>query len=580
MNIQHYLNSVISEAMAKAGAPNGLPAAVKPSSKPQFGDYQANGIMGAAKKLGINPRELAQKVIAELSLDHMVEKLEVAGPGFINIWLSNAWLAKQADAALSSDRLNVERADQPQRIVVDYSAPNVAKEMHIGHIRCNCIGDAVVRSLEFLGHNVIRANHIGDWGTQFGMLIAHLEEVLQAGNEQQAEELEHLESFYRASKKHFDENPEFAQRAREYVVKLQQGDEWCLSMWKKLVDITMSQNQKAYDRMNISLTPKDTMGESMYNSMLPEVVQSLKDQGIAVEDEGACIIRLEEFKNKEGEPLGIIIQKSDGGYLYTTTDIAAAKYRVETLKADRILIFTDTRQSQHMQQLFAITRKAGIVPEQIGFEHHPFGMVLGKDGKPFKTRSGETVKLMDVLDEADERALSMVQEREPDMPLDEQQKIASVLAMASVKYAELSKHRLTDYIFDWDAMLSFEGNTAPYLLYAFSRIQSVFRKSGISTESVQGPIVIEAPQERALAVQLAQFIEVLESVAREALPHLLCSYMYQLAGTFMSFYEHCPINKEGVSEETKQSRLALSALVSKTLSQGLDLLGIETLDRM
>jgi arginyl-tRNA synthetase len=580
MNIQHYLNDTITSTMRLVGAPEGSHAAVKLSSKPQFGDYQANGIMGAAKKMGTNPRALAEQVVNQLNLGDRVEKLEIAGPGFINIWLSATWLTQQAQKILASERLDVAVSDPSERIVVDYSSPNVAKEMHIGHIRCNCIGDAVVRTLEFLGHTVIRANHIGDWGTQFGMLIAHLEEVLAADTSKQAEELKHLEVFYRDSKKHFDEDPAFAERARNYVVKLQQGDPWCLSMWQKLVDVTMAQNQKAYDRMNISLSAKDTMGESMYNDQLPGVLETLKAKGLAKEDQGAWIVQLDEFKNKEGDALGIIVKKRDGGFLYTTTDIAAAQYRVNTLKANRILIFTDSRQSQHMQQLSAICRKSGIIPDNVRFEHHPFGMVLGKDGRPFKTRSGDTVKLMDVLDEADERALTMLQERQPDMDDSQQQQIAKVLAMASVKYAELSKHRLSDYVFDWESMLSFEGNTAPYLLYAYSRIQSIFRKASVELEQIKGPINISEPQERALMVTLNQFNETLESVSREALPHLLCAYLYELAGKFMGFYEHCPINKEGITAVQKQSRLAISALVSRTLKQGLSLLGIETLDRM
>lgn len=592
MNIQQFLNDRLTVAMRAAGAPESAQAIVKVSSKPQFGDYQANGIMGAAKKLGQNPRTLAQKVIELADLGEVLEKLEIAGPGFINLWINDHWLCQQSLQNLQSDRLGIPLCQQPERIVIDYSSPNVAKEMHIGHIRCNCIGDTIVRVAEFLGHTVIRANHIGDWGTQFGMLIAHLEELQQDSPAQQTDELQHLEQFYKASKRQFDEDPAFQQKAREYVVKLQQGDPWCLSMWQQLVDITMSQNQKAYERMNISLTPKDTMGESLYNDQLPQVVELLKSKNLAIEDQGAWVVKLDAFSNKEGEPLGVIVQKSDGGYLYTTTDIAAAQYRVQQLNADRIVIFTDSRQSQHMQQLEAICRLADILPESVHFEHHPFGMVLGKDGKPFKTRSGETVKLMNVLDEAEERALSLVKERQPDMTANEQQRIAQTLAIAAVKYAELSKHRMTDYVFDWDAMLAFEGNTAPYLLYAYTRIQSLFRKAQASEQdrcdaietakAVQTTkaIQITTKEERALLIELIRFNEVLEAVRKEALPHLLCTYLYTLASSYMSFYESCPIFKDSVAQDLKMSRLAMCHLVARTLKQGLELMGINTLNRM
>lgn len=586
MNIQQFLNDRLTLAMVAAGAPETAQAIVKVSSKPQFGDYQANGVMGSAKKLGQNPRILAQKVVELVDLGEVVDKLEIAGPGFINLWINDHWLCKQSLENLKSDRLGISNCQHPERIVIDYSSPNVAKEMHIGHIRCNCIGDAIVRIAEFLGHTVIRANHIGDWGTQFGMLIAHLEELQQENPSHQTDELEHLEQFYKASKRQFDENPEFQQKAREYVVKLQQGDPWCLSMWQQLVDITMSQNQKAYDRMNISLSPKDTMGESLYNDQLPAVVELLKSKNLAIQDQGAWVVKLEAFNNKDGEPLGVIVQKRDGGYLYTTTDIAAAQYRVQQLDAHRIVIFTDSRQSQHMQQLETICRLADILPESVHFEHHPFGMVLGKDGKPFKTRSGETVKLMDVLDEAEERALTLVKKRQPDMTANEQQHIAEILSISSVKYAELSKHRLTDYVFDWNAMLAFEGNTAPYLLYAYTRIHALFRKAQASPQDlydsiqVTDSIQITTKEERILLIELIRFNEILETVQKEALPHLLCTYLYNVSSTYMSFYESCPIFNDNTPEDLKISRLALCLLVSRTLKQGLELMGINTLNRM
>ncbi|AUI85655.1 arginine--tRNA ligase [Vibrio azureus] len=577
MNIQALINDKVSQALEAAGAPAGSPAAVRQSAKPQFGDYQANGVMGVAKKLGTNPREFAQKVLDVLDLDGIASKTEIAGPGFINIFLSEEFLAKQAEAALEDARLGVAK-EEAQTIVADYSAPNVAKEMAVHHIRSTVIGDAVTRTLEFLGHKVIRANHIGDWGTQFGMLIANLERVQQESGEVSME-LSDLEAFYRDSKKLYDNDEAFAEKARGYVVKLQSGDQFCSEMWKKLVDITMIQNQRNYDRLNVSLTNDDVMGESMYNDMLPKVVADLKAQGLAVEDDGAQVVFLEEYKNKDGDPMGVIVQKRDGGFLYTTTDIACAKYRYEELGADRVLYFIDSRQHQHLMQAWTIVRKAGYIPDSVSLEHHAFGMMLGKDGKPFKTRTGGSVKLKDLLDEAEERAVKLIESKNPSLEAEEKEKIAHTVAMAAVKYADLSKHRTTDYVFDWDNMLAFEGNTAPYMQYAYTRVASVFAKAGVSMDELKGEIKITDEKEKALIAKLMQFEEAVQSVAREGQPHIMCSYLFELAGQFSSFYEACPI-LVAEDEAVKQSRLKLAALTAKTIKQGLSLLGIETLERM
>ncbi|AHG80302.1 Arginyl-tRNA synthetase [Mannheimia varigena USDA-ARS-USMARC-1388] len=575
MNIQQILADKIKQAMIAAGADENVEPLVRQSGKPEFGDYQANGAMGAAKKLGMNPREFAQKILDNADLNGVADKLEIAGPGFINIFLNPEWLANNANEALQVVNFGIKTAN-PQTIVIDYSSPNVAKEMHVGHLRSTIIGDAVVRTLEFLGNNVIRANHVGDWGTQFGMLIAYLEKM---ENEHASEmELSDLEAFYRAAKEHYDTDEAFAEKARNYVVKLQSGDEYCLTMWKKLVDITMHHNQENYDRLNVTLSDKDVMGESLYNSMLPEIVADLKAKGLAVEDEGALVVFLDEFKNKDGDPMGVIVQKKDGGFLYTTTDIAAAKYRYETLKADRALVFSDSRQAQHMQQAWLITRKAGYVPENFSLEHPFFGMMLGKDGKPFKTRSGGTVKLKDLLDEAVERADALISVRSTDLTAEEKAAVVEAVAIGSVKYSDLSKNRTTDYVFDWDNMLTFEGNTAPYMQYAYTRIRSIFARAGIDESTLSGSIQLLEPKERSLAVKLLQFEEALNGVAKDGMPHILCQYLYELAGEFSSFYEACPIlNAE---ENVKNSRLRLAALTAKTLKQGLDLLGIKTVEKM
>lgn len=576
MNIQALLSDKVSQALIAAGAPADCEAQVRQSAKAQFGDYQANGVMSVAKNLGMPPRQLAEKVVQLLELGDISSKVEIAGPGFINIFLNSEWVARQADATLAAPKLGIAPV-QPQTIVIDYSAPNVAKEMHVGHLRSTIIGDAAARTQEFLGHKVVRANHVGDWGTQFGMLIAYLEKVQ---NENASDmELADLEHFYREAKKHYDEDAQFAERARSYVVKLQGGDEYCLKMWRKLVDVTMTQNQITYDRLNVTLTQRDVMGESLYNSMLPGIVADLKAKGLAVESEGATVVYLDEYKNKEGDPMGVIIQKKDGAFLYTTTDIACAKYRYETLGADRVLYYIDSRQHQHLMQAWTIVRKAGYVPESVPLEHHMFGMMLGKDGKPFKTRSGGTVKLADLLDEAIDRAGKLIAEKNPDISEQDLKELVVAVGIGAVKYADLSKSRTTDYIFDWDNMLAFEGNTAPYMQYAYTRVASIFKRAEIDLNGLTQPIVLNEDREAALATRLLQFEEVLTTVARDGTPHVMCSYLYDLAGLFSGFYEHCPV-LNAQSEEIRQSRLKLALLTQKTLKHGLDTLGIETVERM
>lgn len=585
--MKEHIQTLLEQAVATLQHAGTLPADLAPriqvdrTKDKTHGDLATNLALLLAKPAKQNPRVLAQLIVDNLPASELVAKTELAGPGFINFFFDHTWLASQIDAMVADDRANVPVAAQAHTIVVDYSAPNVAKEMHVGHLRSTIIGDAVVRTLEFLGHNVIRANHIGDWGTQFGMLIAHLEELEKENPEVADSGLSDLEQFYRESKEKYDADPVFAERARNYVVKLQGGDDYCLTMWQKLVNITLQHNQAVYDRLNVSLTTDDVMGESQYNAMLPLIVEDLQQQGLAVEDQGAIVVYLDEYKNKDGDPMGVIIRKKDGGYLYTTTDIACAKYRYEELGADRVLYFIDSRQHQHLAQAWSIVRKAGYVPESVSLEHHAFGMMLGKDGRPFRTRSGGTVRLVDLLDEAQERAAALLDKKDTQLSEQEKQQVVNSVAMGAVKYADLSKSRTTDYIFDWENMLSFEGNTAPYLQYAYTRIQSIFRRSGIvSDSSLQGQVIINAPAEEALAQKLVQFNDTIKSVADKGLPHLMCLYLYELSGAFMSFYEACPINKEGVSVEERSSRLRLCAATGRVLELGLSLLGIDTMERM
>ena len=574
--IRQLIQQAITQLVNDGVLPEGLTPAIQVENTRDktHGDFASNIAMMLAKPAGMKPRDLAEKIIAALPADGSVTKAEIAGPGFINFFQNTQALASRLDAALADEQVGVRKAGPVQRTVVDLSAPNLAKEMHVGHLRSTIIGDGVARVLEFLGDTVIRQNHVGDWGTQFGMLMAYLQE-----NPITSEELSDLENFYRAAKQRFDESAEFADRARGLVVKLQAGDPDCLALWTKFKDISLSHCQKIYELLNVKLTMADVMGESAYNDDLINVVNDLKAKGMLVESKGAQCVFLDEFKDADGEPLPVIIVKADGGYLYATTDLAAVRYRSGVLKADRALYFVDQRQALHFQQVFEVARRAGFITHPMHMEHMGFGTMNGADGRPFKTRDGGTVKLIDLLTEARERAYTLVKEKNPELAENELRNIARVVGIGAVKYADLSKHRTSDYSFNFDLMLNFEGNTAPYLLYAYTRVAGVFRKLGKDFSQVEGQIVLEAAHEQELAAKLAQFGEVLNSVGEKGTPHILCTYLYDVAGLFSSFYENCPIlNAETPAQ--MQSRLRLAALTGRTLKQGLELLGLETLERM
>ncbi|GIU13932.1 MULTISPECIES: arginine--tRNA ligase [unclassified Shewanella] len=541
------------------------------------GDFATNLAMMLTKAAGKNPREIAQLLIDNLPTSAHVEKVEIAGPGFINFFIDDNALANQLMTALNSDTFGIE-LPTPQTVVVDYSSPNLAKEMHVGHLRSTIIGDSVVRALEFMGHKVIRQNHVGDWGTQFGMLLAYMEELQAANGEQAKMELSDLETFYRAAKVRFDESEEFATRARKLVVALQSGDEYCNKLWREFNDISLSHCHELYERLGVSLTRADVRGESAYNNDLAQVVADLDSQGLLSESNGAKVVFQDEFKNKEGEPLPVIIQKADGGYLYATSDLAAMRYRSNVLNADRALYFVDLRQALHFQQVFKLAKTAKFVREEMSFEHMGFGTMNGEDGRPFKTRSGGVVKLIDLLKEADTRALELVRSKNPDMDEAELVEIARVVGIASVKYADLSKNRASDYIFSFEQMLSFEGNTAPYLLYAYTRVAGIFKRAQ-DVDLSDAKIILEHEKEKDLGTKLAQFGEVMARMVNKGQPHALCGYLFELAGAFSSFYEACPVLAAD-TEELKKSRLLLSQLTAKTLKQGLNLLGLETLERM
>jgi len=579
--INHALDTLIADGrLTLPDAARQRPVQIDRSKDQSHGDFATNIALMLAKPAGMKPRQLAEALVSALPTDAAVAKVDIAGPGFINFFQAGDWLAAQLDAALADPFLAVPRPQQVETVVVDYSSPNLAKEMHVGHLRSTIIGDAVVRTLEFLGHKVVPQNHVGDWGTQFGMLLAYLEEQKDSQGEQTlSRELSDLEAFYRAAKQRFDASAQFADRARALVVELQSGDDYCLTLWREFREISLHHCFTLYRRLGVRLGPDDVRGESAYNDDLAQVIADLDAQGLLTEDQGAQCVFLDEFKNKEGEPLPVIVRKADGGYLYATTDLAALRYRASTLGADRILYFVDQRQALHFQQIFALARKAHFVDAHVNLAHMGFGTMNGADGRPFKTRDGGTVKLSDLLDEAEQRAYDLVRTKNSQFSEQESRAIARAVGIGAVKYADLSKSRTSDYIFNFDQMLSFEGNTAPYLLYAYTRVLSVFRKAGLAMDAVSGDFRPEHEAAQALAARLVQFAEVVGQVAEKGTPHLLCTYLHELAGLFSTFYEHCPI-LSAEDEALKASRLKLAALTARTLGQGLKLLGIEPLERM
>ena len=580
--MKDHIRQLVQSALAQLVTEGTLPADLQPNIQVEnardraHGDFASNIAMMLAKPAGMKPRDLAEKIVAALPHDAQISKVEIAGPGFINLYQNHDALARRLDAALNDAKLGVPAARPLQKIVVDLSSPNLAKEMHVGHLRSTIIGDAVARVLEFLGHDVIRQNHVGDWGTQFGMLLAYLEENPAA----QQQGLADLEGFYRAAKQRFDDSEAFATRARERVVQLQAGDETCLNLWRSFNTISLSHCQAVYDRLGVKLSMADVRGESAYNDDLPGIIATLKDKGLLTEDQGAQCVFMDAFKNSEDQPLPLIVQKADGGYLYATTDLAAVRYRHTQLKADRVLYFVDQRQALHFQMVFAAARLAGFADDAMQLEHMGFGTMNGADGRPFKTRDGGTVKLVDLLDEAEQRAYALVKEKNPQLDEAELRQIARAVGIGAVKYADLSKHRTSDYSFNFELMLSFEGNTAPYLLYAYTRVASVFRRLEQSMDdTLPGQILLAESAEQELAAALARFSEVLNALADKGTPHILCTYLYELAGLFSSFYENCPI-LSAEQADTRNSRLRLAALTGRTLRRGLDLLGIHTLECM
>ncbi len=594
--ILQLLEARISAAMTALSGQPGNAAIVRPTTDPKFGDYQANGVMGLAKKMKTNPRKLAESLVAQLDLSDMCDTPEIAGPGFINLRLKPDFLHARLKAmAEDTTRLAIDPSEACETVVVDFSSPNVAKQMHVGHLRSTIIGDSLCRLLEFQGHHVIRQNHIGDWGTQFGMLIEHLFE--QASFLKEDEHLDNidkamdeihisdLESFYREAKSQFDQDEVFQNNSRKRVVELQGGDKASFAIWQKIVDESRRHYQPVYDTLGVRLTQENERGESFYNDLLAPAVQALKDKGLAEASDGAVCVFPEGFKNKEGNPMPFIVQKSDGGFLYATTDCAALRYRVSDLKTDRIVYVTDSRQKLHFDMLFATARAAGFAKETTDLAHVTFGTVLGEDGSPLKTRSGENIKLKDLLDEAVSRAQSVVEGKNPDLPDAEKAKIAQAVGIGAVKYADYSNNRTSDYVFSFDKMLAMEGNTAPYMQYAYARIQSIGRKAkdkGIDVEAelaALDTLVLTEASELDLAKHLARYGEAIGFAIADYRPNFLTTYLYELAQKFSSYYTNCPVL---IAEPDKRpTRLLLCDLTARTIKHGLsELLGISVVEQM
>jgi arginyl-tRNA synthetase len=555
---------------------------VVPASNPQFGDYQSNAALSLSKRLGKPPRAIAEAIVQNLDVSGICQPPTIAGPGFINLTVEPAYLEAQLREIQSDPRLGVEKVKSPQKVVIDFSSPNIAKEMHVGHLRSTIIGDSIARILEFWGHDVLRLNHVGDWGTQFGMLIAYLREAYPTAlTTSNALELGDLVTFYRQAKQRFDADKEFQEIARKQVVKLQAGEEDSRKAWELLCEQSRREFQLIYDWLDVQLQER---GESFYNPLLPDVVKDLDESGLLVEDAGAQCVFLEGFTNKAGEPLPLIVQISDGGYNYATTDLAALRYRIEQDKAERIIYVTDAGQANHFTQVFQVARRAGWLTDKIEIVHVPFGLVQGEDGKKLKTRSGETVRLRDLLDEAIIRARADLEARLKDEGREETEEfkshVAQVVGISAVKYADLSQNRNSNYIFSFDKMLSLQGNTAPYLLYAYVRIQGISRKGNIDFENLgaDAKIVLDQAAELTLAKHILQLSGILKTVEEDLLPNRLCDYLYELSKKFNQFYEQCPVLQ--ASENERTSRLVLCDVTARTLKLGLSLLGISVLERM
>ncbi|CAL4321774.1 Arginine--tRNA ligase [Buchnera aphidicola (Protaphis terricola)] len=580
MKIKYIIKKDIEQALINIGVKNFCEPCIISSKKIEFGHYQVDNLIKISNISHIDPFNLFNKIYYLIKFKDIYKKITFSPPGFINIFIHSKWLSEKLEKIFFSSRLGVKYASYKKTIVIDYSSPNVAKEMHVGHLRSTIIGDVTTRVLEFLGHNVIRANHIGDWGAQFGILIAYIKyKNLQKKLNKNLISLHEIEEFYCKAKKKYESDKNFKKISKQYVVQLQSGDKNCYSIWKKLVSITMNNNYKLYKKLNVTLNKQHTMGESIYNKMLPNIIKDLKKKKLAVEKNGAIIVFLDKFKNRIGEPMGVLIQKKDKSFLYSTTDIACLKYRYEIFHADRIIYYTDVRQHQHLLQAWIIAKKAKYIPSNLLLEHHEFGMMLSKNKRPFKTRDGNTIKLNTLINESINRALKLIKIKKPNLPKKKLIKLSKIIGISAIKYADLSKNRKTNYIFNWDLMLSFEGNTSPYIQYAYTRIISIIKKSNFHVHKIKEKINLTKNSEIKLAIKILEFEEIILIMEKNGTPHIMCRYLYQLAIYFSNFYETCSILFAKKIKICK-SRLKLSFITAKTLKKGLNLLGIKILKKM
>ncbi len=578
MNLESLLRDRLTAGFAAAAGEPAAGGPVEPAiRRSQHADFQADGSLALARRLGRNPRDIAAEVVGRTPLDDFCSKVEVSGPGFINLTIRDEVLSRSCAEIARDDRLGVTTAEPVETIVVDYSAPNVVKEMHVGHLRSTVIGDAAVRLLEWLGHRIHRANHLGDWGTPFGMMIEHL---LDIGGSEAAKELSvgDLDTFYRAARAAFDADDDFADRSRRRVVALQSGDEGTLRLWRQLVDESEKHFVAIYDRLGVRLTTEDFVGESFYNGMLQSVVEELDRLGLLRDSQGAQCVFPPGFTDRDGRPLPVIVRKRDGGFGYGATDLAAIRYRTQALGATRLLYVVGTPQRQHLQMVFEVARQAGWLEPPARAEHIGFGSVLGRNGKMLRSRAGAPVKLADLLDEAVARAAAVVAEKNPNLDEQVRAQVAHGVGTGAVKYADLSTDRVRDYVFDYDRMLSFEGNTAPYLQYAHARVRSIFGRAGVEPSRDEQTLIVTEPAERALALALLGFEGTVTEVARSMEFHRFASYLHGLASAFTTFYEQCPVVR--ADEPVRSSRLLLCDLTGRTLALGLGLLGIEAPDQM
>jgi len=580
--IDNFKNAALAAYPELAQFGDELPIEVAQSTIPKFGHYQFNSAMKLARLLKQKPHDIAVNISSMVRIfspegQPFIKELDIAGPGFINIVIDLNFLNREVHRILLSPRVGIEIPQHRQRIIIDFSAPNIAKEMHVGHLRSTVIGDCLARLFEFIGHNVLRLNHLGDWGTSFGMLIAYMKEHHpQVLNGMEPTDLTHLVQWYRESKKRFDHDPEFKKESQQEVVELQRGEPEALKAWEIICSISELAYKEIYDLLDVKLIDR---GESFYNFMLPDIVEDLESKGMVVISDGAKCVYVEGFQNREGQPLPLMIQKSDGGFNYDTTDMAAIRHRIEVEKGDRLIYVTDAGQATHFQMIFKAAEKAGYLDiKKVRVDHVPFGLVLGPDGKKFRTRTGESEKLIDLLNTAIERAKEILIERTPHMPSDELDDLANALGISAVKYADLSCHRTGDYMFSYDRMLKFEGNTAAFLMYAYVRVAGIKRKVNVDINEVKKShcIYLDHPSEIALGLHIAQFGEALNQVANDLLPNRLTDYLYTLAEKFHAFFRDCRV--EGTPQQA--SRLLLCEAVALVMKQGLEILGLKTVEKM